>query len=404
MTVHFSLLLLRIFFCVVACGLAFFGLYLFFLSLLAAFGQKRLSQPGGEGYEPAKLAIVIPAHNESDVIERSLQSLTGLEYRKEAFQVFVIADNCTDETATLARENGATVFERNVPDLRGKGYAIAWFLERMTDLEEWEALVFIDADSIVSPNLLTAFSNRLRAGATALQARYSVVSKRRSPLEALMYLAFSLKCYLRPLARSRLGWSVGLHGNGMCLSTSLLKALPWEAFCLTEDVEYGLRLLEMGHRVEFAPEATVWSEMPSRPQRARGQHLRWESGRLQLARRLLPRLIALSIRRRDPAFLDAAIELAMPPLASLVVGQVALAVIAFFLPSLRALVWIPLIGLVGEAVHILVGLLLIKAPLALWLALFWGPLYAVWQTSIYAAAAVKGKTLGWISTPRQDSN
>jgi cellulose synthase/poly-beta-1,6-N-acetylglucosamine synthase-like glycosyltransferase len=187
----------------------------------------------------------------------------------------------------------------------------------------------------------------------------------------------------------------------MCLKTSLLKQMKWDAFSLTEDMEYGLRLLASGTRVDFVPDAKVWAEAPARLEAARSQHLRWEAGRFRLARRLFLRLLLSAVRKRNLAFLDAAVELTMPPLAALLLAQMALTAIAAFVPSLRHLLWIPVLGLAAETTHVFAGLVLSKARFRVWVSLLWAPVYVIWQTFVYVAAMVQGKRLPWTRTQRQ---
>ena len=168
-----------------------------------------------------RFAVVVPAHNEQDGIAATVENLLAVDYPKELFSVVVVADNCSDETAARAEKAGARVFVRHDDKLRGKGYALAHAFERLA--AEVDAIVVVDADTVVSPNLLLAFAARIQAGAKAVQADYAVRNPNAAWRTRLMAIAFGAFHVLRSLARERMGLSAGLRGNGMCFTTALLK-------------------------------------------------------------------------------------------------------------------------------------------------------------------------------------
>src|SRR5262245_10629593 len=245
--------------------------------------------------------VLVPAHEEELAIAPTLAALRELDYPRERFEVIVIADNCRDGTAELARACGATVLERTNPSQRGKGYALAWALHELRrERPNAEAFAIIDADCVASPNLLTAIESRLRAGAEAVQVNDIVANPRASWSSALRYAAFTLINTVAPLGKDRLGISSGLRGTGMGFSATLLTRVPWESFSLAEDGEYHIRVVLAGGRVAFAPEASVASAMPTRLRDAWNQHLRWEGGKWALIRQWSPRLVAAALRHRNP--------------------------------------------------------------------------------------------------------
>jgi glycosyltransferase involved in cell wall biosynthesis len=123
-----------------------------------------------------KFDIIVPAHNEASVIERTVASLRKIDWPPEGFRILVIADNCTDRTAALARLAGATVLERHDAALRGKGYALN-FAFRSSREQAWaNAVIVVDADAEVSSNILAAFAARIEAGLQAIQAHYGILN------------------------------------------------------------------------------------------------------------------------------------------------------------------------------------------------------------------------------------
>jgi 1,2-diacylglycerol 3-beta-glucosyltransferase len=285
--------------------------YLIVLTLLSA-----RTTPPEESAPRLRFLFLVPAHDEGLGIRATVDSLFAVDYPRALFRVLVVADNCTDDTAREAAAAGAEVLERVDPAHRGKGHALAFAFDRIT-AEGWaDAVVVVDADTVASTNVLRAVGARMEAGASVVQARYGVRNPDASWRTRLMTIAFATFHDLRSQARERLGVSCGLRGNGMAFRAGLLAAVPFDAFSIVEDVEYGLRLAESGYRVHYAGEASVLGEMTAGERAARSQRRRWEGGRLQLARTFLPRLIRRAWR--DRVALDLAIDLVVPPLSVLV--------------------------------------------------------------------------------------
>jgi cellulose synthase/poly-beta-1,6-N-acetylglucosamine synthase-like glycosyltransferase len=350
-----------------------------------------------------RFAILVPAHDEEAVIGRLLASLQELDYPRDCFDVCVVADNCTDTTAPVARACGALVYERADEQHRAKGFALEWLLGQLAaEHRTYDAFVIVDADSVLAPNFLLAMNARLAAGAEAVQAYYSVLNLDRSPVAGLRYAALAAVHYLRPLGRSRFGWSAGLKGNGMCFSAALIERFGWRWYSLTEDVEFHLALLAGGWRVEFAPETEVRADMPVTLNQASTQNQRWERGRLQLIRTHVPPLVRDGVRRRSGLKLDAAIEQLIPPL-SLPFAASALALVAAALLGSWLLVGIALACLIGYTCYVLAALVLVRAPRYAYLALGLAPVYVAWKVSLYVRALVGPRRSAWVRTARSPS-
>jgi 1,2-diacylglycerol 3-beta-glucosyltransferase len=290
--------------------------YLLALTLLSG----RLRTPA-YGSPRVRFAIVVPAHNEREGIAATVENLVAIDYPQELFSVVVVADNCSDDTAARAESAGARVFVRRDEKLRGKGYALAHAFERL--ISDNDAIVVVDADTIVSPNLLRAFAARIEAGAKAAQADYAVRNPGAAWRTRLMAVAFGAFHIVRSTARERLGLSVGLRGNGMCFTSELLREVPHDAYSIVEDVEYGIKVGEAGHRVHYAHEAHVYGEMVTSAAASRSQRERWERGRASLADGRAISLLKRAIMERSPVLFDLAVDIFVPPLSTLVVWNVA---------------------------------------------------------------------------------
>ena len=338
--------------------------------------------------------VVVPAHDEERGIPRTVQSLLATDYAPELRRVLVVADNCADSTAARAAAAGARVLVRDDPARRGKGRALAFAFERSLADGFADAIVVVDADSIVSPNLLSAFAARLERGALAVQAGASVLNRDDSCRTRLMALALTLFNGVRSLGRENLGLSCGLRGNGMCIATAALLAHPYEAFSLVEDLEYGIELARAGVRVRYAAEAAVASEIVSSSGAAASQRRRWEQGRAGLARRLIVPVLRDALARRSLLLFDVAADLLVPPLSSLVLMLVA-GLVAALLVSAPSWPW--LAGLALVAVYLARGWSLSGLGASGLRALAWAPLYVVWKLCTVSRAAPRE----WIRTARE---
>jgi 1,2-diacylglycerol 3-beta-glucosyltransferase len=254
------------------------------LLVLAAWRAPRSTPQAGDSPRP-RFAILVPAHNEEKLLPYLLRSMKAQEYPSELFEVHVIADNCTDSTAGVARELGASVHERVDTELRGKPYALNWMMQRLWRSGQlYDAIVILDADSTVEADFLTIVARRLARGEQAIQAACLIRAPEQPSTVSLRYAALTLFNYVRPLGRVQLGGSAGLKGNGMVFTVGIASKYAWTP-SLVEDMELHTDLVLAGQRVHFAPDARVWTEVPSTLTNARTQFVRWERGRFQAARK-----------------------------------------------------------------------------------------------------------------------
>lgn len=370
-----------------------------YLAALACLARRR--QPVA-GMATHHFDVIVPAHNEVETIETTLESLRQLDYPSEKYRVLVIADNCTDATAERAAAAGACVLVRNDNLHRGKGYALVAAYDASARDGLADAVVVIDADTLVSPNLLRAFSARLAQGEVALQAEYGVRNPDASWRTRLMVLAFTLFHTVRSLARERLRLSSGLRGNGMCFRTTLLRRVPPAAFSIVEDVEYGIKLGLAGVRVAYVDEACVLGDMPTSGRDARSQRARWEGGRWLLMREHATALLRAVIARRDPMLLDLAADLFVPPLTTLAMLDALGCVtsIALYRQGLTGpvapILWV--VSLAGTAAYIARGMALAGGGWRLASALAAAPLYALWKLTLITWPGTSRSA--WIRTRR----
>ncbi len=290
--------------------------------------------------------VIVPAHDETAIIARTIASLQRIDWPADRFRVITVADNCTDDTAAVARAAGAWVLERSDADERGKGYALRHAFDASRETKWADAVVVVDADAEVSPNLLQAFAARLATGVQAVQSHYGVRNPMASWRTRLITIAKGSFHIVRSRARERLGLSCGLRGNGWCVTHELLRRVPYAAFSLTEDVEYGITIGLAGYRVAYTDEAHADADMVSGEDIARQQRQRWEDGRFALIRTKTLPLLRAAIGRRSALCFDLACDLLVLPLS-----YIALLTLAFLAGAATAawLRWAPWEWLAGAA-------------------------------------------------------
>ncbi len=373
--------------------------YLFVLALLARRGA-----PPPAPARMVEMQVVVPAHDEEAGITETVKSLLAVDYPAKAFRVLVVADNCSDRTAAMARLAGAAVVERHDSERRGKGHALRFAFDRVLAESSAQAIVVVDADTVVSATLLAAFAARFAAGAKALQAHYGVRNASASWRTRLLAIAFETFHGVRSLARERLGLSCGLRGNGMAFSRELLQAVPHEACSLVEDLEYGIALGRAGVRVEYVREAEVLGEMAAAETAARSQRSRWEDGRRIMARDHGPALLWQALRERSLLLADLALDVLVPPLSTLVLGTaaglVACAALAITGPPLRLAPWCFGLSLLMLLVYVLRGWALSRTGLRGLRDLLLAPAYITWKLALRLGRS-RRKSKEWVRTARE---
>ncbi len=340
-----------------------------------------------------RLAVVIPAHNEATLIARTVASIAASDPSAGERAIVVVADNCTDETAARAAEAGARVLVRRNIEERGKGYALRMAFEQLKS-EGYDAFLVIDADSIVSPNLLSETVRRLNEGAAAVQARYQVANGAASIRTRLMDVAFLAFNVLRPKGRSGWGLSAGVLGNGFALRGETLDRIPYHAESIVEDLEYHIRLVMGSEQTDFMEEATVFGEIPAGDEAARVQRSRWEGGRLRMAKEWVPRLFA-GVLRGHWRWMEPLLELLTLPLAY----HMILLTLAVVLPGAHRMFSAAAIAIV--AVHVVVAATLGGQPWKTILALAAAPFYVVWKlTTLDSVFSASRRNARWVRTGR----
>jgi cellulose synthase/poly-beta-1,6-N-acetylglucosamine synthase-like glycosyltransferase len=362
------------------------------LLVLTLAGLLPARKPGPARVEDLDMVVVVPAHDEEDGIGACVRSLIASD---PEVPVVVVADNCTDHTRQRAAEAGARVLVRTDDLLRGKGHALDHAFGILLD-EGTEALVVVDADTEVAQDFLTVMRDWLASGSDAVQCRYGVLNTEDSLRTRLMKVALLAFNVLRPRGRARLGASAGICGNGFAVTAETVRAVPYDAHSVVEDLEYHLRLVRAGRRVDFADGTDVRAVMPTGGQGSKTQRSRWEGGRLRMLRERAPSLAEEVIRGRL-CLLEPLLDLLLLPLAT----HVLLLVVLAGLPSSTGRI-LALSGLVIVALHVGCALKVGSAGLRDVRALLSAPFYIAWKIGRMPAIlfASRGEA-AWVRTKRE---
>jgi cellulose synthase/poly-beta-1,6-N-acetylglucosamine synthase-like glycosyltransferase len=288
-------------------------LALLYLSVEVTLGLRTLATTRTK-LPPADVTVIVPAHNEALSIADTVRSVLCGSHC--ATRVLVVADNCSDETAELARTEGATVIERDDDTRRGKGYALAFARDHLASAPP-AAVFILDADCRIDRGSAELLARIAVARGEPIQARNLLSAPADAPpLVLLSNFAFLLKNLVRARGMYRLGGGITLSGTGM--------AFPWKIFAqvdlatsdAVEDLRLALALALNGTKVHLCEEVQVTSAA-AEPRDSMGQRRRWEHGFLASAsRRGLPLLLKGAVRRcRHLAALGA--HMLVPPLALL---------------------------------------------------------------------------------------
>lgn len=259
-----------------------------------------------------RFLVLIPAHNEEAGITGTLESLAEVDYPASLYQVVVIADRCSDGTATVARGLGARCYERSTGQ-PGKGAALAWGIEQagLAGLA-FDAIVVVDADTVVDPRLLAAYAEAFAEGHQLQQAHCSLSNPWDTPFTRIAAATSALRSTRYYGGKTALGLSGMLTGTGMCLGVAALGPGGWTAFSVGEDWELSAQLLLRGERIYFNPRARVFARESHTLQEASHQRLRWASGRYAVMSASVWALVLEGVRRRALWLVDAAITVMSP--------------------------------------------------------------------------------------------
>ena len=367
--------------------------------LLAATQTVRKASPSGER---RRLAILMPAHNESSLIAGTLRSI--LPQLEEFDRLLLVADNCTDDTAVIARAEGAEVLVRSNLTQRGKGYALDFGIRHLT-LDPPDVVIIIDADCQAAPGSVDRLARACAGTGHPIQALYLMQAALSAGLKMrVAQFAWVVKNQARPEGLHRLGLPCQLMGTGMAFPWACIRNAKLATGHIVEDLKLGLDLALAGAAPLFCPEALVSSEFPASNEGIEGQRTRWEHGHLSLIAGEVPALIGQCLRKPDRALLALTLDLGVPPLALLTLLLVAIWCASAILFAVTGAT-IPLRIATLDATLLLLGVLMA------WLRygrriislgnLAMAMLYALWKIPLYVRFLV-ARQIEWVRSKRDE--
>lgn len=250
-----------------------FWLYQFIISItsLIKFKEKPMLTD-----KKHRFIIALPANNEESVIGNLIKSLQMQDYDKSLYDIYVIADNCTDGTANVARENGAIVYERFDEDKKTKGYALNWFLDKMKDKkDDYDALLVFDADNVVDKNFLNVMNKKLCQGEVLVQGYRDIKNPTDTWVSGGYAIFYWTMNRLYHLARYNMGLSPLINGTAFMVKWDILIDEGWNTKTLTEDIEFALINISKGVKLGWAKDAIVYDEQPLTFKQSWKQRERW---------------------------------------------------------------------------------------------------------------------------------
>ena len=256
-----------------------FWCYQFIISLCALIKLKDKTYIINKNH---KFMAIIPAHNEEKVVGNLIESLKNQTYDKSLYDIYVIADNCTDQTAKIAKESGAIVYERFDEAHKTKGYALQWFLKKkIKENADYDAFFVFDADNIVDKNFITNMNKKLCQGEEVVQGYRDIKNPTDNWITAGYALFYWSMHRFYHLARYNIGLSPLLNGTGFMVKFDVVKPNGWDTETLTEDIEFSLKQIIKGKKLGWATDAIVYDEQPTSFKQSWSQRSRWTVGHMQ---------------------------------------------------------------------------------------------------------------------------
>lgn len=232
-----------------------------------------------------KFLVIIPAHNEEAVVANLIRSLKEQDYPKELYDIYVIADNCTDKTESIAKSEGAKVFVRTENDIKKKtkGYALQKFLNYVLSNKDmnYDAFCVFDADNIVDSKFLRAMNKHLCQGEEVVQGYRDIKNPDDNWIAAGYALFYWTMNRFYHLARYNAGLSPLMNGTGFMVKMDVIKPTGWDTNTLTEDIEFSLKRIIQGKRLGWGTDAICYDEQPVEFKQSWSQRTRWTIGHIQ---------------------------------------------------------------------------------------------------------------------------
>ena len=342
------------------------------------------------------VAVLIPAHNESLVITKTIQTILPQLLPQD--QLLVVADNCTDDTANMARSLGANVVERFNTTLRGKGYALDYGIQYLHNRPP-QVVMIVDADCSLSAH----FIQILAQACVQLQRPVQALDLMLAPANANLKMkiaefAWAVKNKVRPLGFKALGLPCQLMGTGMAFLWTDITKMSLANGHIAEDMKLGIDFCRSAKAAVFIPDVLVTSLFPQCEQATTTQRARWEHGHLGMIISEAPSLLLESLKSRNMQMFGLACDLIVPPLAVLVLLCVAVFILSFIAQAQLALLLSSLL-LAALTVAVLLAWLFFGRAIISFKQLCYAPIYALVKIPLYIKFFLN-RQVEWVRSKR----
>jgi len=278
-----------------------------------ALPQREILKPSDNS--SLRVAVLVPAHDEGTGLLPTIMDIVA--QLRQSDRLLVVADNCTDNTAAVAKAAGAEVIVRNDTGRKGKGYALAFGVSHLGK-DPPDIVVMIDADCRLTDDAIHRLASACATEHRPVQALYLMVAPNEPPVNyRAAEFAWRIRNWARPLGLRALGLPCQLMGTGMAFEWSTLRLADLASESIVEDMKLGLDLALSGYPPVFSPFLGVTSQFPTSVEGSRSQRLRWEQGHVGMILSAAPRLLLAAFRRGNLDLLAMALDLAVPPLTLL---------------------------------------------------------------------------------------
>lgn len=377
--------------------------FCFFLGYFILRSKSRSEKANSQG-NINRFAVLIPAHNEEELIGKLIASVSTIDYPEKSIEVIIVADNCKDRTAEIAIESGIKCLIRYDKIKRGKPYALEWALQQI-DLDEYDAFVIVDADTTIGSNFFRAMNDKINNGNEAIQGYFDVMNPNDTWLTRIAIVPGILKFRMRYAVKEKLKLSCPLMGNGMCFSSGIIKKYGWNAFSITENWEYYIKLVLNGYRVSYAENATIFSHAVTELSHGETQRKRWLKGQIGVLCAYYKALLRRVVEKQSLASLDALLELLLPSYSMLLSWTM----VMFFMLFVSSLIdarfvklknWSAVL-LLAQVIYCLYAFGLSKPSLKTWVSLAYIPAFLGWKVLVTFKGLMGLKDKTWVKTERR---
>jgi len=376
-----------------------FTLYYIYFAVVYLLKRDRMPQVKKEKYS---FLVLVPAHNEEMTLPKTLQSISSLHYPRHLLNVLVVADNCNDKTAQIAQMMGVECLVRTNMREVGKGYALKWGIDHISD-REFDVLVIIDADTRIDEDFLTWMNHEFSEGACVAQGFNHISNPYQSPLTRLMEVTSYLKNMLYYGGKRKIGLSSALMGTGMAFHRDIIHKYGWTAFSVGEDWEQTCIYAHAGIPVVFVERAKIYAEEAATFRQGYSQRIRWAGGKYQTSWRYGGNLLIQGIRQRNILEIDIGLTILAPNYSLLANLTVLLIISSLFLPYSVGKVWYQMAALIALGAQILyfcLGLFLMKPTRQTFVSILLAPVFLLWKLFIDVSIILKAKNMKWVRTRR----